>query len=402
MRNAASLLVRAAITTGALLVFSAAACTDNVQAPLDARTNPRGSGATASQTIAATGGTVSVGAATLDVPAGAVPAGTLISITESTTPAPAELNAVTPVYTFSPDGLVFTQPISVKFAVAGASPSSSVYWSQSGDATKFAPVNSVVGGGFVTANVTHFSSGCVALSQSGGASSGTSSCTPTSCAGIAPGQACTSCSPACDLGGSVCTCSNGHWACGQGSSSSSSGATVDAGGTGGGTVLAPTITPAQGPYGAPVSVSISTATAGATIFFTTNGTNPTTSSYVFTSPIYVSVSTTFRAFASKAGMTNSAVASATYTLSGPGYGIGGTVSGLAAGATLVLKLTTPVGGTSEMPITANGPFTFLSTFPTNTTYDVSVATQPTSQTCSVSSGSGLIVSQGATIGVTCL
>ena len=61
-------------------------------------------------------------------------------------------------------------------------------------------------------------------------------------------------------------------------------------------------------------MSISDATSGATIYYTTNGTTPTTSSAVYTGPITVSSTETLKAIAVATGDTNSAVASAAYTI----------------------------------------------------------------------------------------
>ena len=78
-------------------------------------------------------------------------------------------------------------------------------------------------------------------------------------------------------------------------------------------VNAPTFSPAEGNYDEPQNVTISTTTDGATIYYTTDDSDPTTSSSVYSSPIAVSTTTTIKAIAVKSGMTNSAVASATYT-----------------------------------------------------------------------------------------
>jgi len=61
-------------------------------------------------------------------------------------------------------------------------------------------------------------------------------------------------------------------------------------------------------------VTISTATDGATIYYTTDGTDPTTSSSVYNSSINVSQTTTIKAIAVKEGIDNSAVATAEYTI----------------------------------------------------------------------------------------
>src|SRR5205085_8459837 len=64
----------------------------------------------------------------------------------------------------------------------------------------------------------------------------------------------------------------------------------------------------------PQSVTLADATSGATIFYTTDGSMPTTSSARYTGPIAIGQTTTIKAIAVKAGLADSAVATATYTL----------------------------------------------------------------------------------------
>ena len=61
------------------------------------------------------------------------------------------------------------------------------------------------------------------------------------------------------------------------------------------------------------NVTISCATAGATIYYTVDGTDPTDSSTPYTSPITISATTTIKVFAAKAGMRPSRIVAATYT-----------------------------------------------------------------------------------------
>ncbi|MBR5639963.1 MAG: chitobiase/beta-hexosaminidase C-terminal domain-containing protein [Muribaculaceae bacterium] len=77
------------------------------------------------------------------------------------------------------------------------------------------------------------------------------------------------------------------------------------------TIPAPTFNPAGGTFYAPVNVTINGAT-GATIYYTTDGNDPTTSSAVYSEPINISQNTTLKAIAVTEEAT-SAVASATYT-----------------------------------------------------------------------------------------
>jgi hypothetical protein len=79
-------------------------------------------------------------------------------------------------------------------------------------------------------------------------------------------------------------------------------------------VATPTFNVAGGAYFTPQTVVISVATGGATIYYTIDGSMPTTSSTPYTGPVAITQTRTLRAMAAKSGMTNSDVASATYTL----------------------------------------------------------------------------------------
>jgi len=83
-------------------------------------------------------------------------------------------------------------------------------------------------------------------------------------------------------------------------------------------VATPTASPLPGTYVSSTSVTLSCATVGATIRYTTNGTEPTISSTLYSSPISVNATTTIKAKAFLAGMTDSDTASFTYTISSSG------------------------------------------------------------------------------------
>jgi hypothetical protein len=80
---------------------------------------------------------------------------------------------------------------------------------------------------------------------------------------------------------------------------------------------------AAGTYTAAQTVSISDATSGATIYYTTNGTTPATSSSVYSGAITISATETLEAIATATGYSTSAVASAGYTIANPQPAISG-------------------------------------------------------------------------------
>jgi hypothetical protein len=90
-----------------------------------------------------------------------------------------------------------------------------------------------------------------------------------------------------------------------------------------GTVAAPTFSPVAGTYTAAQAVTISDSTSGSTIYYTTNGTTPTTSSTKYTAAIAVASTETLEAIVTATGYTTSAVASAAYTLVNPAPAISG-------------------------------------------------------------------------------
>ena len=75
-----------------------------------------------------------------------------------------------------------------------------------------------------------------------------------------------------------------------------------------------TASPAVGAVAAGTTVILATATADAKIYYTTDGTEPTTASTQYTTPIKIDTDTTIKAIATKDGLDNSDVATFAYTL----------------------------------------------------------------------------------------
>ncbi len=79
----------------------------------------------------------------------------------------------------------------------------------------------------------------------------------------------------------------------------------------------PTFSPTAGAVVSGTTVELNTTTEGATIHYTTNGVDPTTSDATYSTPIEITSETTIKAIAVKAGLENSDVASAAYTILEP-------------------------------------------------------------------------------------
>jgi hypothetical protein len=86
-------------------------------------------------------------------------------------------------------------------------------------------------------------------------------------------------------------------------------------------VATPAISPGGGTYTSAQTVTITTATSGATIYYTLDGSTPSASNgVIYTGPLLVSTTREVKAIATKTGMTNSGVSSASYTITTGGGG----------------------------------------------------------------------------------
>ena len=83
-----------------------------------------------------------------------------------------------------------------------------------------------------------------------------------------------------------------------------------------GPVATPVFTESDGTYISGQIFSITVATGGATVYYTTDGSDPTTASTLYTDALTLPIdaTTTVKAFGVKAGIYDSAIASATYTM----------------------------------------------------------------------------------------
>ncbi len=165
----------------------------------------------------------------------------------------------------------------------------------------------------------------------------------------------------------------------------------------------PTFSPAAGVYASAQSVTISDTTSGATIYYTTNGTTPTTGSTVYSAPISVNATETIQAIAIATGFSQSAVASGAYTISLPStinYAAGFSSAGLALNGSTTLngtRLRLTDGGANEAasgwyatPVniqTFSSDFTFQLTTPTGDGYTFTI--QNAGTTAVGPSGGGL-------------
>jgi hypothetical protein len=118
---------------------------------------------------------------------------------------------------------------------------------------------------------------------------------------------------------------------------------------------APSFSPTAGSYTGPKSVTISSLTSGATIYYTLNGTTPTTSSAKYTGAITLSSSATIKALAVATDYLNSSVSTAKYTITKASLTLASSVSSPTANKSV--KLTALLTATN--PTSVAGTWTIL-------------------------------------------
>ena len=137
-------------------------------------------------------------------------------------------------------------------------------------------------------------------------------------------------------------------------------------------VATPTITPRGGAFSGPVAVTLADGTAGATIRYTTNGSDPTVASTSYGAPFALGSSATVKARAFASGMTDSAVASAAFTITSPPPAPAGlTAARLSQSGRIGLNWKASGGAASynaKRATTNGGPYATIATGITGSTY----------------------------------
>ena len=81
------------------------------------------------------------------------------------------------------------------------------------------------------------------------------------------------------------------------------------------TTAPPIFTPAPGTYYSAIDVTMASPTSGSTVYYTLDGSTPTTASTVYTAAVNISANTTIKAIAVKTGLDNSSVTEGIYEFS---------------------------------------------------------------------------------------
>jgi hypothetical protein len=99
--------------------------------------------------------------ASVEISPGALDHDVTITISATSQPAPANLEAVSPVYRFEPDGILFARPVRVSLPLPAGVTSGAVYWSRSGaggsSATDFDSLGGTISNGVISVEAPHFS-----------------------------------------------------------------------------------------------------------------------------------------------------------------------------------------------------------------------------------------------------
>ena len=152
-----------------------------------------------------------------------------------------------------------------------------------------------------------------------------------------------------------------------------------------------TASPAGGTFSASVQVTLTATPANSAVYYTTDGSTPTTASTRYTGPVTLAQTTTLKFFAVDSGGRKSAIQTQTYTINTPAPVITATPAGNTFGGTVSVSLSANQAGTSiyyttdgTTPTTASPKYTAplavsstktLKYFGVNGSYSSQVATQ---------------------------
>jgi hypothetical protein len=112
-------------------------------------------------------------------------------------------------------------------------------------------------------------------------------------------------------------------------------------------VALPVFSPAAGTYYSVQEVAITDATPGATIHYTSNGSTPTAASTVYSAPIQISANETIKAIAIHTGMTNSDIATATYTIIGSPAALANVATSISTSGAILNAIVDTFGATGS-------------------------------------------------------
>lgn len=143
-------------------------------------------------------------------------------------------------------------------------------------------------------------------------------------------------------------------------------------------VATPVFSPASGTYTSVQYVTITHTTSAATIYYTTNGSTPTTGSTKYAGPIKVQVTETIKAIAVATGDTQSLVASATYTLIGSPTALAAPASSITTSTATLNGIVNTLGLTGSYVFQYGTSSTALNITTTKTALGASTAAVPVS------------------------
>jgi hypothetical protein len=159
-----------------------------------------------------------------------------------------------------------------------------------------------------------------------------------------------------------------------------------------GALPTPNFSPVAGAiaFGTPVTISSSGATA---IYYTTDGTDPTTEKTLYSTPVAINSAQTLRALAVKPGYDNSAIGSAVYTQAAsadlPGIALSGSPTGYSFSSGTYVYTGVTVGNSASVTVTPTGDGTI-------TVEGTEVATGSASDVISLPAGTPAVITVIAT------